>query len=133
MALVLSSLAISIRSGDGEVKFILHKYPVLIVLLIMVSSFLVAIYFKINTNKISELTDQIKEQSRNTGEEREELLESLTERQREVYDLIISGLSNKEIMSQLFIERSTLKTHINQIYKKLNIESRRELKSNLRP
>ncbi|CAN0589399.1 unnamed protein product, partial [Ectocarpus sp. 12 AP-2014] len=52
----------------------------------------------------------------------------LTERQREVYDLIISGKTNKEIMSELFIEQSTLKSHVNQIYKKLNIKSRRELK-----
>ncbi|MCL4159020.1 UNVERIFIED_CONTAM: hypothetical protein GTU68_024707 [Idotea baltica] len=32
-------------------------------------------------------------------------------------------------MSELFIEQSTLKSHINQIYKKLNIKSRHELKS----
>jgi len=50
----------------------------------------------------------------------------------EVYDLIISGKTNKEIMTELFIEQSTLKSHINQIYKKLNIKNRRELKTNLK-
>jgi DNA-binding NarL/FixJ family response regulator len=55
-------------------------------------------------------------------------LNELTERQREVYNLIISGKTNKEIMTELFIEQSTLKSHINQIYKKLNIKKRSELK-----
>jgi len=57
-----------------------------------------------------------------------ELLLKLTDRQEQIYHLIISGKSNKEIMSTLFIEQSTLKTHINQIYKKLNVRSRREIK-----
>lgn len=61
------------------------------------------------------------------------LLSRLTERQRKVYDLILLGKTNKEIMSELFIEQSTLKSHINQIYKKLDIKSRRELKSTLNP
>ena len=55
-------------------------------------------------------------------------LNGLTERQREVYNLIVSGKTNKEIMTELFIEQSTLKSHINQIYKKIGIKSRRELK-----
>lgn len=61
------------------------------------------------------------------------LLNGLTERQREVYDLIISGKTNKEIMAELFIEQSTLKSHINQIYRKLDIKSRSELKSKSKP
>ncbi|MBK8633661.1 MAG: response regulator transcription factor [Saprospiraceae bacterium] len=56
----------------------------------------------------------------------------MSERQREVYDLIISGKTNKEIMTELFIEQSTLKSHINQIYKKLNISNRKALKSKLK-
>jgi DNA-binding CsgD family transcriptional regulator len=46
--------------------------------------------------------------------------------------MIIVGKTNKEIMSELFIEQSTLKSHINQIYKQLNIKNRNELKSKLR-
>ncbi|HCR55080.1 MAG TPA: hypothetical protein DIW27_11735, partial [Cytophagales bacterium] len=60
------------------------------------------------------------------------LLDGLTERQREVYGLIISGKTNKEVMTELFIEQSTLKSHINQIYRKLDIRSRRELKSKIK-
>ena len=99
--------------------------------MITISLFLVAVYFHINKKKISNLSAQIKE-SNIKGERIDALLSELTERQREVYDLIISGKTNKEIMTELFIEQSTLKTHINQIYGKLNIKSRSELKSKLK-
>jgi DNA-binding CsgD family transcriptional regulator len=131
IALVLSSIAISIRGSNGEVKLVLHNYPFLITLLVTVSLLLVALYFQINRKKISSLSRQIKEQSQDNSEEFNVLMDGLTTRQKEVYDLIISGKSNKEIMAELFIEQSMLKTHINHIYKKLNIKGRRELKSNL--
>jgi DNA-binding NarL/FixJ family response regulator len=128
IALILSSIAISIRSIDGKINLVLHKYPALIFLMVVISSFLVAIYFQINRRKILSLSNKIKEQSKIRNEEFDALLNELTERQREVYDFIISGKTNKEIMTELFIEQSTLKSHINQIYKKLNIKSRSELK-----
>lgn len=129
LAFVLSSVAISIRGSNDEIRLVLQNYPGLITILITVSLFLVAIYFQINKKKISNLSNQIKEQSKHKDNGVEALLDELTERQREVYNLIILGKSNKEIMIELFIEQSTLKTHINQIYRKLNIKSRRELKS----
>ncbi len=132
IALILSSIAISIRGSDGEVKLVLHNYPTIITLLITVSLFLVALYFHINREKISNLSNQIKEQSQFNDDGIHALLHELTERQREVYDLIISGKTNKEIMAELFIEQSTLKSHINQIYRKLDIRNRRELKSRIK-
>lgn len=130
-AIFLSSLAISIRSNEGKVSLILGDYPVVIFLLIVLSSFLVAIYFQINKRKITSLSNQIKNHSKNKSEEVSFLIKDLTARQREVYELIIAGKTNKEIIAELFIEQSTLKTHINQIYKKLKIKSRNELKSKL--
>ncbi len=129
IALLLSSIAISIRSIDGKINLVLHQYPALIFLMIVISSFLIALYFQINSKKISSLSNEIKEQSKIRSEGFDALLNGLTERQREVYDLIISGKTNKDIMTDLFIEQSTLKSHINQIYGKLNIKSRGELKS----
>ncbi|OZV70545.1 helix-turn-helix domain-containing protein [Winogradskyella aurantia] len=131
VAIILSSIAISIRGSDGDVKLVLHNYPVLITLLITASLFLVAIYFQINEKKFLSLSSQIKDLSKDKSAELSPLIDELTERQREVYYLIISGKTNKEIITELFIEQSTLKTHINQIYKKLNIKSRRELKSKI--
>jgi len=52
----------------------------------------------------------------------------LSEREREVAELILKDLSNKEIITALNVEKSTLKTHINQIYKKCKIKTREEFK-----
>lgn len=54
-------------------------------------------------------------------------IEKLTAKEQEILDLILSGKSNKEIASSLFIEVSTVKTHINKIYGKLNVKSRKEV------
>lgn len=132
MALLLASIAISIRSSNGKIIFVLHKYPVLIFLMVVISTFLVAIYIIIHNRKFSSLSHEIKEHATMRSEAFDAQLHGLTDRQREVYDLIISGKTNKEIMNELYIEQSTLKTHINQIYGKLNIKSRRELKSNVK-
>jgi len=131
LALVLSSVAISIRSTDKGVKLVLQDYPVLIFLMIVTSSLLVVVYSQANKRKITTLSNQIKEHAQQESKEADILIQELTDRQREVYDLIIAGKSNKEIASDLFIEQSTLKTHINQIYRKLNIKNRRELKAKI--
>ena len=52
---------------------------------------------------------------------------SLTAREKEIILLIVAGKSNIDISDILFISLSTVKNHINTIYKKLNIKSRYEL------
>lgn len=55
--------------------------------------------------------------------------EALTNQESKIFHLIKLGKSNKEIASELFISHSTVKTHVNNIYKKLGIASRDELQS----
>jgi LuxR family maltose regulon positive regulatory protein len=52
------------------------------------------------------------------------LVEPLTERELEVLRLIAAGLSNREIAQELVVALSTVKTHINHIYGKLDAKSR---------
>jgi WD40 repeat protein/serine/threonine protein kinase len=52
------------------------------------------------------------------------LVELLTPREQEVLKLVIEGKSNREIADTLVIEISTVKSYINQLYRKLNVRSR---------
>lgn len=47
-------------------------------------------------------------------------LTQLTHKEKEVAQLIVKGYSNQEILVELNILKSTLKTHINRIYQKLD-------------
>ena len=59
------------------------------------------------------------------------LYDKLTLKEREILALIQTGKANKEIASALFIEVSTVKTHINKIYAKMEVRSRKEVVSKL--
>lgn len=65
-------------------------------------------------------------------EEKKPLWESdkLTRREREVACLISKNLSNREIGEELFISEATVKKHVSNIFEKLGIDSRAELKGN---
>lgn len=52
------------------------------------------------------------------------LPEPLSERELEVLALIAAGKSNKEIARSLYVSTSTVKTHINNFYRKLSVRSR---------
>ena len=50
----------------------------------------------------------------------------LTERERELLRLLSTGLRNKEIADRLYISLDTVKKHVNNIYRKLHVQSRAE-------
>ena len=52
------------------------------------------------------------------------LVEPLSKRELEVLQLIDAGLSNQAIAERMTVAPSTVKTHINNIYSKLSVESR---------
>ena len=49
---------------------------------------------------------------------------SISTRELEVFDLILEGLSNKEISQDLYISEHTVKNHISRIFQKLNVTDR---------
>jgi RNA polymerase sigma factor (sigma-70 family) len=58
----------------------------------------------------------------------EEALEALTPREREVFFLASRGLKNAEIADELYVSEKTIKTHLRNIYNKLNLSSKAELR-----
>ena len=53
-----------------------------------------------------------------------ELLRALTDREREVFDALVQGLSNAEIAQKLWLSDSTVKTHVGRILQKLGMRDR---------
>ncbi|MCD4834147.1 MAG: response regulator transcription factor [Bacteroidales bacterium] len=53
--------------------------------------------------------------------------ETLTKREKEIVNLVVDGLANKEIADKLFISVRTVDSHKNNIMQKLNLKSSVEL------
>jgi RNA polymerase sigma factor (sigma-70 family) len=51
-------------------------------------------------------------------------LNTLTDREREVLDLLAQGLTNKEIAEKLFITTNTVKRHLKAVFEKLDVHTR---------
>jgi DNA-binding NarL/FixJ family response regulator len=65
---------------------------------------------------------------REEADHKEEALDSLTPREREVFALASRGLKNAEIADELFVSEKTIKTHLRNIYNKLNLSSKADLR-----
>jgi RNA polymerase sigma factor (sigma-70 family) len=66
---------------------------------------------------------RILEETKQTQQSRSEL-SKLTEREREVLELLAQGLTNKEIAEKLVITTNTVKRHLKAIFEKLDVHTR---------
>lgn len=57
----------------------------------------------------------------------QENMAALTEREREVLELVSQGMSNAEIAAALCIGEKTVKTHVSRLLQKMNVRSRTQL------
>ena len=58
------------------------------------------------------------------GQPRDERLASLTEREREILDLIAEGLTNRQIGERLFLAEKTVKNYVSALLAKLGLQRR---------
>jgi DNA-binding NarL/FixJ family response regulator len=57
----------------------------------------------------------------------QEPTEQLTAREQEVLELLAQGMQMKEIAPKLFVSLTTIRTHVRNIYEKLQVQSRYEM------
>jgi len=81
----------------------------------MVSKGNILIQPAIAKNILNNVTDKDKSENE---------IEHLTDREKEILNLIAKGLRNKEISEKLFISEGTVKVHINNILRKLGVSDR---------
>ena len=60
-------------------------------------------------------------------------VDQLTVREREVLDLVVHGLSNKEISERLSVTLAAVRFHLKHIYNKLHVHSRTAAVLKIRP
>ena len=51
---------------------------------------------------------------------------TFSHREKEVLDLLVAGLTNRQIAARLFLAESTVKTHVASAFSKLGVRSRKE-------
>lgn len=68
--------------------------------------------------------EQQKERASRWREEVEKKWNSLSDREKQVLRLLVEGVSNKDIASELNITSKTLDKHLEKIYQKLDVDSR---------
>jgi WD40 repeat protein/serine/threonine protein kinase len=75
---------------------------------------------------VLEMAAAFRQAARLEEQSRVALVEALTLREQEILQLIMQGKANREIAEALFIELSTVKWYIRQIYTKLGAHNRRQ-------
>ena len=94
---------------------LIHYFTIGTTFLIIIAAIMLLFKF-IQENKLTD--DRINQQFKASG---------LTLRETEIVMLIIKGQSNKQIAEKLVLEQSTVKTHLKNIFMKINVQSRNQL------
>jgi DNA-binding CsgD family transcriptional regulator len=125
LSIFMALCSIGFSFGGSTYLWIWRKYPIVPLMLLVFAFFAVRYWLKLELEKqrqqiLSEYTRNIESEAKTNFKN------LLSPREIEVLELINSGLSNKDIAGKLFVSLSTVKTHINNIYKILDVKNRRE-------
>jgi LuxR family maltose regulon positive regulatory protein len=79
---------------------------------------------RVSARYLRKLLAALERDASGAGSKTAALCEPLSERELEVLQLIAAGKTNRRISSELFVSVGTVKTHINNVYRKLDAHSR---------
>ena len=117
---------ISIYWGENKFNIITFDIKVIFCLVVNVATVIMLYKFQFNPTYHEAISEVI---SFNIDIKMEELAKKyeLTSREKEITTLIYNGKNNKDIAQELFISESTVKTHIHNVFKKLEVKNRVEI------
>jgi LuxR family maltose regulon positive regulatory protein len=75
---------------------------------------------------VGEIAETLERQNGSNGHRAELMIEPLSPRERAVLRYLPTMMSNQEIAAELFVSVNTVKTHLKSIYRKLDVQDRRE-------
>lgn len=81
---------------------------------------------KLMRNEIITYSRQLSNLEESQHQDEKSNINNLSYRERQIFNLIVSGKTNKEIALELNISINTVKFHLKNVYDKLNIKSRKE-------
>lgn len=75
-------------------------------------------------NLLARMEAVIRRSKPRAGNNKNFSLQNLTNKEKEVLSMLAKGASNKDIAEKMVVKEVTVKTHLNSIYKKLNVTGR---------
>lgn len=112
-------------SREVQLQDMFESFLFMVFLIIYIVYSRKKLYLKEKQNTI-DIIEQYRNSSEKLKKEYNEKFTLLSIREREVFQLIIEGMSNKEIAGKLYITKETVKQHINRIFKKIGTKSRKD-------
>jgi DNA-binding CsgD family transcriptional regulator len=134
LGIVLSSNVLGVLAGGmtGSVIYNSVDSKLNASLLALVVVFIILIILPVLHNQLSILLrnhayiESVREKKKEK-EKVELIFLKLTDRERQVAELLLQGRTYKMIAEELYLSENTVKTHIKNIYSKFNIQSKTEL------
>jgi DNA-binding CsgD family transcriptional regulator/F0F1-type ATP synthase assembly protein I len=124
--LLVFALGINIDNIHNKTPWADESFVAMLIVVLLL--FITSVWMRVQKLKSNNQARDIKRNVAPKGPDRDAMVEKLSTRQKEIFELILLKMSNKEIMEELSIEQSSMRSHVSRIYKILQIKARKVVK-----